>query len=124
MTGLPTFSETGDSAWSSAVRTVIGPPSAAMPAGALTRIISSLTSSKPDLATVTPPGNTTSVTSEKPEPLMVIGWPATTLVGKNTLMCSPRSADSLPPSLLQDARAPTRTIDRINPKYLNIFFIS
>ena len=54
---------------------------------------------------------------------MVICCPATTFVGKNTLMPSPRSADSVISSMVHEVNAPIMATDRNIPKYLNIFFI-
>ena len=100
---------------------MIFPPSAERPDGAVTLIISSLTISKS--VTLTPSGNTISRTFKKSDPLMVIGCPATTFVGKNTFMPSPMSADPLSSIGLHAEKAPIKTADRTNPKYLIIFFI-
>ena len=121
MTVDPRVRSCFDSAWSSAETTMSLPPDAAMPDGAMTRIMSLPTCSK--LVTETPSGKTISRTSERPEPLMVIGCPATTFVGKNTLMPSPRSVAWSISRGLQDVRAPIRTTDRKRPKYVNIFFM-
>ena len=120
----PRVSGSRDTASPSSVTTLITPPSAAMPAGATTRIIWLETISKS--VTLTPFGNSIERAVAKPLPLMVIGWPATTLVGKNTLMPSPASAVSSSGSIsrLQAEMLPSRATDRSMLKYLNIFFIS
>ena len=112
MAVLPRVSSCLDSASSVSVRTTILP--AEMPEGAVTRIMSPPTCSK--LVTETPSGKMISRTSAKPEPLMVIGWPGTTFVGKNTLMFSPASAVSSISLGLHAVKAPRRTTASIIPK--------
>ena len=113
-TVCPSVSGRRDSASSSAVRTTILPPSAGIPAGASTRIMSLPTISK--LETFMPPGNSISVTSEKPEPLMVIGWLVTTFVGKNVLMPKPTLAEPSSSSAQAVKVAPMRTTASSAPK--------
>ena len=121
MTVFPSVRGSGETASPSGVRTMIVPPSAEIPAGAFTLIMSLLTISIS--VTSTSPGNTTDVASAKPEPLMVIGCPATTLVGKNTLMCRPTSAVPKSSLTAQPVKATVRATVSKAPKNLNIFFI-
>ncbi len=121
-TVCPTVSGTLDSACSLEVRTMMLPPLTSMPEGALTRIMSLPTISKS--VTFWPPGNSISVTSMNPEPLMVIGWLVTTFVGKNVLMPSPTLAVSASSSAQDVNAVPMRTTATNALKYFIICFIT